>query len=314
MTGTDLEFAATLLRKGELVAIPTETVYGLAGNALSAEAVIRIYEVKNRPRFNPMIVHIGHVDQVPLYARHFPDAAKQLAGAFMPGPLTLLLDKNDLIPDLVTAGSQRVALRIPAHPMTRALLHKLEFPLAAPSANPFGYISPTQAAHVEEQLGEKIPYILDGGPCEVGIESTIVGFSETGIPVVYREGAVSLEDLRKTAGEVRLNEKRKVEAPGMLESHYAPGAKLLLGNVDQLLKENDGEKIATLTFSTRPKSWHPILSLVLSESQDLAEAARNLFGYLRVLDASGARLIIAEEVPPHGIGRAINDRLRRAAS
>ncbi len=168
MIGKDLERAARLLREGALVAIPTETVYGLAGNAFSETAVAEIFAVKQRPAFDPLIVHAGSLDRLQALAADFPPEARRLAEAFMPGPLTLLLPKADVISDLVTAGSPLVALRIPKHPMALDLLSLLEFPLAAPSANPFGYISPTTAQHVDQQLGSKIPYILDGGPCQVG--------------------------------------------------------------------------------------------------------------------------------------------------
>ena len=187
MIGTALSTAIELLRRDEVVAIPTETVYGLAGNALYPKAIASIFEIKNRPRFDPLIVHASSVERLSQYANAFPEAARRLADQFMPGPLTLLLDKAAIIPDLVTAGSPRVALRVPNHPLTLSLLQQLDFPLAAPSANPFGYISPTTAQHVADQLGSQIPYILDGGPCQVGVESTIVGF-EDGQAVVYRKG------------------------------------------------------------------------------------------------------------------------------
>ncbi len=187
MKGTDIQLAAEYLLRGELVAIPTETVYGLAANALDERAVARVFEVKNRPLHNPLIIHVADVDQINRYTTDVPPAAQKLLSRFAPGPLTLLLPRNSTIPDIVTASSPLVAVRIPAHPMTRELLRRTGIPLAAPSANPFGYISPTTAGHVEKMLRDKIPYILDGGPCEAGIESTIIGFP-AGVPTIYREG------------------------------------------------------------------------------------------------------------------------------
>ena len=193
VSGTDVERAKQLLCSGNLVVIPTETVYGLAGNALNPRAVAAIYEVKNRPSFNPLIIHTDRLEKVTEYVASVPRVAQELAQAFWPGPLTLLLPKTDKLPDIVTAGSDRVAVRIPKHPLALALLSELDFPLAAPSANPFGYISPTTVAHVEEQLGDKIAYILDGGSCSVGIESTIVGVEDNKLEV-YRRGGISIED------------------------------------------------------------------------------------------------------------------------
>jgi L-threonylcarbamoyladenylate synthase len=174
--GTDIQLAARLLRDGEVVAIPTETVYGLAGNALNANAVLKIYEAKNRPHFNPLIIHVASPDHFKLYVSEIYDSVYRLAEKFCPGPLTFLLPKRDIVPDLVTAGSSKVAIRVPAHSTTLMLLRRLDFPLAAPSANPFGYVSPVTAQHVYDGLNNKIPYILDGGACNVGVESTIAGF------------------------------------------------------------------------------------------------------------------------------------------
>jgi L-threonylcarbamoyladenylate synthase len=223
ITGTELNVAKEFLIKGELVAIPTETVYGLAGNALNEKAVLSIFEVKNRPAFDPLIIHTDSIDKVKEYVSVFPEKAQRLAEQFWPGPLTLLLPKKQIIPDLVTSGLDTVAVRIPKHPQLLELLAELSFPLAAPSANPFGYISPTNAEHVNQQLGDKIPYILDGGECEVGIESTIIGF-EADDTVVYRLGGLAVEDIEKLVGPVMLmpHSTSDPKAPGMLKSHYAP--------------------------------------------------------------------------------------------
>src|SRR3989337_2200969 len=215
--GTDIEKAKRLLQAGELVAIPTETVYGLAGNALNLSSVTKIFEVKGRPQFDPLIVHVPDFKAVPVYAREIPEQAKILAKQFWPGPLALLLNKKESISDLVTSGLDTVGLRCPDHPITHDLLKSLGFPLAAPSANPFGYVSPTRPEHVEEQLGNKIGYILDGGVCPVGIESTIVGF-EYDMPVVRRLGGLTLEKIESIIGKVRvqINSSSNPKAPGQL--------------------------------------------------------------------------------------------------
>lgn len=315
MIGTDIAHAAALLRDGQLVAIPTETVYGLAANALDEAAVARIFEVKNRPRFDPLIVHVAAVKDIARYAAEIPEKALALAEAFMPGPLTLLLPKRALIPDLVTAGSPLCAFRVPGHPVAHALLEQLEFPLAAPSANPFGYISPTTAPHVARQLGDKIPYILDGGPCEVGLESTIAGFDGEQM-VIYRKGGLAIEAIESVAGkvQVRPHSSSKPLAPGMLKSHYAPRIPLVLGKLPDLVQQYQGEAIAILAFQHAVPGISDERQAILSPSGDLAEAARALFAAMRRLDASGATVILAELLPEQGLGRAINDRLRRAAA
>src|SRR5882672_5472348 len=201
--GKDIAKAATLLRQGKLVAIPTETVYGLAGNALNVEAVTRIFAAKNRPYFDPLIVHVPYPSSAGEYAERIPGKALDLMEQFWPGPLTVLLSKKNIVPDLVTAGLDRVGLRCPDHPMTLALLQSLPFPLAAPSANPFGYVSPTSPHHVNDQLGNEIEYILDGGECKVGVESTIVGF-EDDTPTIYRLGGLQVEAIESITGRVQL--------------------------------------------------------------------------------------------------------------
>ncbi|HMR42430.1 MAG TPA: L-threonylcarbamoyladenylate synthase, partial [Saprospiraceae bacterium] len=250
MIGADIQKAARLLRSEALVAIPTETVYGLAGNALSEKAVAEIFRVKNRPVFDPLIVHTDHFQKAKQFLKEVPDWASELAAHFMPGPLTLLLPKNERIPDLVTAGSELVAIRVPNHPLTLQLLALLEFPLAAPSANPFGYISPTTAQHVADQLGEKIPYILDGGPCRVGVESTIVGFVDEKI-TVFRKGGVAIEYLEKVVGtmSVQAHSSSNPLAPGMLKSHYAPRTPVVVGNLEELMKQHAAQSFGVISFS-----------------------------------------------------------------
>lgn len=310
--GNHVEKAARHLQQQQLVGIPTETVYGLAGNAYSEKAVVRIFEVKKRPSFDPLIVHTSSLASARAFLRDIPDTAQWLAEKFWPGPLTLILPRNNRIPDLVTSGLDTVGVRIPRHPLSLSLLQQLDFPLAAPSANPFGYISPTTAQHVEAQLGDLIPYILDGGPCEVGVESTILGF-EGDTVIVHRLGGISLEELQEHLPKVlvRTHSSSNPLAPGQLEGHYAPRRPLLLGSVQNLLQEYGKKGVAVLSFKD---SYPETACITLSPAGDLSEAARNLFKALRELDNLPVSYILAEEVPDYGLGRAINDRLRRAAA
>ncbi|MCC6459088.1 MAG: threonylcarbamoyl-AMP synthase [Saprospiraceae bacterium] len=314
-TGTDLAVAAHWLEAGACVAIPTETVYGLAANALDPGAVVRIFTVKNRPAFDPLIVHVPGIEAVERYATDFPAHLRALAERFWPGPLTLLLPRRAVIPDLVTSGLPRVALRAPAHPVARQLLSRLAFPLAAPSANPFGYISPTTARHVFDQLQGKIPYILDGGPCAIGVESTIVGF-EAGQTTVYRLGGLAVEALEAVVGPVsiQLNQSSNPAAPGMLKTHYAPRKTLILGDIRANLARIGGKKAGILSFTPMPGLPPEWPQVALSATGNLAEAAQHLFAALRHLDQLDIDLILAETCPEEGLGRAINDRLRRAAA
>lgn len=310
--GTDLAKAKALLAAGELVSIPTETVYGLAANAFDARAALRIFEAKRRPSFDPLIVHSDSLESAATFLQEVPEEARKLAAAFWPGPLTMLLPKNEKIPDVVTSGLPRVAVRVPRHSLTLRLLQELDFPLAAPSANPFGYISPTTAAHVEEQLGDRIPYILDGGPCEVGVESTIVGF-EGHKTIVYRLGGMDVEDLQPYCGEIVLmpHSSSNPQAPGQLKSHYAPRIPLIIGNLTELLTQYNKEEVAVLSFRDH---YPEVRQITLSPAGDVKEAAQNLFRALRELDKMPVKHILAEQVPDYGLGRAINDRLARAAA
>jgi L-threonylcarbamoyladenylate synthase len=314
MIGDDIDVARQLLRRGMLVAIPTETVYGLAGNALDEKAVSEIFAVKQRPSFNPLIIHLPNIEAFSNYVTEFPERLKLLADKFMPGPLSLLLKKKDTISDLVTAGSDYVAVRIPDHELARQLLQQIDFPLAAPSANPFGYVSPTTAQHVEDQLGDKLAYILDGGACDVGIESTIVG-EENGQIVVYRKGGVSIEAIMSVVGDVIINEHSNSQplAPGMLSSHYSPTKPIYLGNLDTLVEEFKNQNYAIISFCSFNTGLDSDRQFVLSITQDYREAARNLFQMLRTIDKSNFDIILAELLPDEDLGRAINDRLKRAA-
>lgn len=310
--GIDLEKAKTILTRGDLVAIPTETVYGLAANALNPDAVAKIFSVKNRPEFDPLIVHVPDLETADLYVDFIPLKARKLASLNWPGPLTMVLRKKQVIPDIVTAGMDTVGIRCPDHVLSRQLLRELPFPLAAPSANPFGYVSPTRAEHVNEQLGSRIQYILDGGPCSVGIESTIIGF-ETDIPVVYRLGGLGLEKIESLIGrvELNLNSSSNPKTPGQLKSHYAPRKKIIVGSLAELLQKYPAHCSGILSYKTDYHSPHQV---ILSPSGNLEEAAKNLFAALREFDKMNIDVVLAERVPDVGLGRAINDRLRRAAA
>ena len=315
VTGTDIERAAEWLIRGQVVAIPTETVYGLAANACDVEAVVQVFSIKQRPTFDPLIVHLAGTVELYRYAYSVPDQALILADAFWPGPLTLVLPKSNVIPDIVTSGLDTVGLRVPSHPVTLELLKQLPFPLAAPSANPFGYISPTTAAHVIDQLGGKIPYVLDGGPCKVGVESTIVGFEGDEV-VVYRLGGLPLEELRRVVKNVnmRTTSSSDPRAPGMLDSHYAPRCPLVVGDLEELLKMYSSKRAGVISFNEDYSTRHGVVHAEkLSASGDLREAAARLFAAMRRADASGVEVILTELVPEEGLGRAINDRLLRAA-
>ena len=310
-----MEKAVRAIRSGELVAMPTETVYGLAANAYDVDAVLKVFTVKDRPSFDPLIVHIGNKEDLRLVATHLPRSAEALIQAFWPGPLTLILPKRDQIPDIVTSGSERVAVRMPAHPMALELLRRSGTPLAAPSANPFGYVSPTTAQHVADQLGERIAYILDGGPCTVGVESTIIGWEQIDGRdrwSIHRFGGVPIEAIEKVTGPLfRAIQSSRPIAPGMLTSHYAPRTPLVVGDIDELIALHHGKRIATISFTKR----YPVhLSEVLSPGNDLHEAARNLFSALRRSDTGDVQVILAERFPEEGLGRAMNDRLLRASA
>lgn len=314
-TGNNIQRAKDLLEKGEIVAIPTETVYGLAANALEAVAAAKIFEAKERPTFDPLIVHTHSLQEVHQFVTEIHPALLKLAQTFWPGPLTLLLPKKEIIPDLVTSGLDRVGVRVPNHPLTLELLKQLSFPLAAPSANPFGYISPTSAAHVEKQLGNRISYILDGGLCDVGLESTIVG-EENDELIVYRLGGLSVDEIEALVGKVsvQLNQSSNPKAPGQLKSHYAPRKPVVIGNVAELQKTYANAKSGALVFGSDVKCNSGVVVKDLSPSKNLQEAAVNLFSYLRELDEADVEVIIAELLPEKGLGLAVNDRLRRAAA
>ncbi len=314
---TALEEACTLLRRGCVVGVPSETVYGLAGDALNPAAAAKIFEAKQRPFFDPLICHLPEKDWLNRLAdlrgeEH--ELAARLTFRFWPGPLTIVVRRSGMVPDLVCSGLDTVALRMPSHPVFQSLLSRFGRPLAAPSANRFGRISPTEAGHVFSELSGRIPMILDGGPTRHGVESTIVSVDGRGVRIL-RSGPVTAEELRS---EVELlpacpdsGAQGRVEAPGQLESHYAPQTQLVLARaLEYPPRQRTG--VGLLAWA-RPEPGFSAVE-VLSAAQDLPEAAARLFGCMRRLDESGVREIVAELVPETGLGVAINDRLRRAAA
>lgn len=334
-TARNLARLARVLREGEIVGVPTETVYGLAGDALNAAACRKIFKAKGRPTNDPLIVHVWEMAQLDLLAER-NDAAEKVARAFWPGPLTIVLPKKAVVPDLVTSGRPSVAVRMPKHPLFLELLKRCGRPLAAPSANPFGYISPTTAAHVRESLGGKIAHILDGGDAEVGLESTILDLRDPKKPAVLRPGAISAAQIAKVLGR-RVGSVRKTKhaaaageiAPGMLSKHYSPRTAITLhrrlsGAVVEALSADEAAVFIfkpTAVVARRGgvfrkgKDASRANVFWLSEHGDLRRAARGLFGMLRALDGGQWMRIHAELAPgADGFAVAINDRLTRAAA
>ncbi|MBL8814980.1 MAG: threonylcarbamoyl-AMP synthase [Planctomyces sp.] len=316
---TNIPEAASFLQTGLLVAFPTETVYGLGADAQNCQAVARIFEVKGRPTFDPLIVHIAAAEQMFQVVTDFPKIAMELAARFWPGPLTLVLPKRPEIPDLVTAGLPGVGIRIPDHPVALALLKQANCPVAAPSANKFGRISPTTAEHVAEGLGEEIPLILDGGPCRVGVESTVISLMSER-PTLLRPGGCPAEEIEKVTGPLeRATPNPALEdsaqpAPGMLSRHYAPRTPLWLVPVGKVAEPFPGARCGLLSAGDqRSRTGFSQIEL-LSSDGDLRTSAANFFAALRRLDAAGLDAIIAHQFPNFGLGLALNDRLRRAAA
>ena len=311
---TDISQAVVLLKEGGIVAIPTETVYGLGGDALNIQAVAKIFAAKNRPSFDPLIVHVSSIEQAHSIA-YLNEQAIFLLEKFSPGPLTLVLPKKSVVPDLVTSGHPTVAIRIPNHPVAIELLKQSGLCIAAPSANPFGYTSPTTAKHVEDFLGSRIDAVLDGGACDIGIESTIIDLS--GItPKVLRLGGLPYEQLTEVLGELPFQmSSSKPNAPGMLTSHYNPGIPLrLFKSYSELLSEfntTDTDRIGLLYSGKEIKAS---FAINLSRDKVEVEVASKLFHALRSFNKADIDVIWAHELPEVGLGRAINDRLRRAES
>jgi L-threonylcarbamoyladenylate synthase len=322
-TTTSLDHCAQLLRDGDVVGMPTETVYGLAGNALNETSVRKIFDVKGRPLIDPLIVHFSNLQAA---ERHIESNAsiRKLAQAFWPGPLTLVVPKKNSISDIVTAGLPSVAIRVPRHPIFRQILDRLEFPLAAPSANPFGYVSPTLASHVQQTLGNRISAILDGGPSDLGLESTILDLRDPKKPTILRHGPITETQIRAQL-EVPLCQHRQVandgvaqSAPGLLTKHYSPNAEVRLlphGVTGAVRAKAERTPNTALVLNRKPDNLHAAHKLYwLSESGDLTEIAHNLFELIQRLDRQGVQQLWIEQAPEQDIGRAINDRLRRAAA
>lgn len=312
----DLQKAAQLLADGECVALPTETVYGLAADALNPKALAQVFAIKGRPLLDPLIVHVLDVEALKQVAEY--DARLEKISSFWPGPLTVVLRRKSCVPDLVTAGQETVAVRIPAHPVFREVLRLAQRPLAAPSANPFGYVSPTRAQHVRDSLAERCPWIVDGGACEHGLESTIIDLSSPERVRLLRPGPITLEALRDKLGAIELVTKIASNqvaqaAPGMLERHYSPATRVELfahGKLPSVVEARS----ALLLMSRRQNIPAGTEVFYLSENDSVNEAAANLFDLLRKLDARGFTKIYAELAEPMGLGLAYNDRLTRAAA
>jgi L-threonylcarbamoyladenylate synthase len=317
---TDRAAAVDLLRRGEIVALPTETVYGLAADALNPIAVARIFEAKERPRFDPLIVHLPDSDwleKVAVVSEQDRDLVSRLTAKFWPGPFTIVLPKKEIVPELVTAGLETVAVRISASPVFSEIIRAFDGPLAAPSANRFGRISPTTAQHVCDELEGRIPMIIDGGPTVHGIESTIVSIRGQKIDIL-RRGPITEEDLRGMGFQPMSHRQDAgstspiMRAPGQLPSHYAPKTSLHLVDDAKAFAAPENQRVGLLAWNSVPPGNRFAAVRSLSERQELREAATNLFRSLRELDALDLDLIVAERVPMHGLGAAINDRLERA--
>jgi len=316
--------AAELLRAGEVVALPTETVYGLAAHALDEKAVRQIFSIKGRPLIDPLIVHGLDVEFLSTLA-HFTPQARELTAACWPGPLTLVLKKRPVVPGLITAGRDTVAVRSPAHPLARTVLQACGLPLAAPSANPFGYISPTTAEHVRTSFGTKVPWILDGGPCAVGLESTIVDVSDpTRPPRLLRPGPITAEALAQILGQPvhgpessgRIDEAQGLDAPGLLTRHYSPRTPVALLKPAEPPPLTPDQHCAWVRMGRHNKETTPPGDtdiFWLSETGNLTQAAQGLYALLRQLDEAGYAKIFCELAPATGLGATLNDRLRRAA-
>lgn len=303
-----IEEAARLIKGGGVVVFPTETVYGLGADAFNPLSVARIFEIKRRPRFDPLIVHIAELGQLPLLAAEWDKRAERLIERFWPGPLTLVLKKRQEVPKIVTAGLDTVAIRMPSHPVALSLIREAERPIAAPSANPFGRLSPTRVEHLSREILEGVDLVLDGGPCPIGVESTIVAL--VGEPMLLRPGGIPVEEIEEVIGPVkRAAVTLRPMAPGGLPKHYSPRTPLRIMKDDFEVKE--GMKVGLLAFKS-PCGGPFHMVEVLSPKGDLKEAASRFFEALHRLDEAGLDLILAEPVPEEGLGLAIMDRLRKA--
>jgi len=304
--------AAEIIKRGGLVAFPTETVYGLGADGLNPIAVAKIFETKNRPAFNPLILHISEKSWLKNFTSIQNEKVDMLINKFWPGPLTLVLPKTEIVPDIVTSGNPTVAIRMPDHPVAIQLIDTSGTPIAAPSANKFGHLSPTEAKHVEKYLGEKVEMILDGGKCSVGVESTIIQFYENEF-YLLRPGGLSKEEIENEVGKIKIGKinPENPNAPGQLPFHYSPQTPLKFFNKNLLDKD---KKIGALFFKENKIDFTFADVKILSAEGDLREAAVNLFSHLHELDKSNLDLILVEPVEEKGLGRAIMDRLRKASN
>ena len=315
MITSNISIAVNALNQGELVAIPTETVYGLAGSAFNEQAIQKIFQLKNRPACNPLILHTHCISEVSKFVKEIPPNAMKLAEAFWPGPLTLLLPKKSIIPHSVTSGSHLVAVRIPNHRVTLDLLKQLDFPLVAPSANPYTRISPTNSKMVDEYFGDTLPCILEGDICAKGIESTIVGFHDN-VPVIYRQGAISVDAIEFVAGKSKVlaTVKERVTTPGMSPMHYAPRTRFqIVDSIAGFIQEHDYLKIGVLALGKLAMHQPNTTCIHLSITGDLEEASANLYKSMYELDGMNLDCIIIEKFPEIGIGKSLNDRIQRAS-
>ena len=310
---TSVSEAARLLKAGEVVAIPTETVYGLAGNAFEPKALAKIFAAKERPTFDPLIVHIADIAQLTDIAKDIPDSAYKLAEAYWPGPMTIILPKKDCIPDLCTSALPSVAVRFPSHPIAQAIIKESGLPLAAPSANLFKHVSPTTAEHVAAQLADRIAGIVDGGPCSVGVESSIISLTGEK-PTVLRPGAITPEMFAKVLGDVAIKEStskpgQPMLAPGQCDTHYRPQVPLYYGEIP--VGYTLPEHTVRIAFGTQAG---PIPATVnLSATGDMVEATSKLYAFMHDLDKTEYDLILVDPIPNTGVGMALNDRLKRAS-
>ncbi|MDD7985710.1 L-threonylcarbamoyladenylate synthase [Lentisphaera marina] len=313
-TEENIKKAAEHLNNDNLVAFATETVYGLGANALSPQACEKIFQAKKRPKYDPLIVHIAEMGQLNDLVQEIPKVALDLAEAYWPGPLTLVFKKKEIIPDLITSGMDTVAIRMPAHPLALALLSTAKIPVAAPSANPFGYLSPTTAEHVNAQLGEEVEIVLDGGECDWGIESTIVDCSQ-GEAVLLRQGGISAEDIRRVTAEVKFGKAvlERPLAPGQLASHYAPNTKLIVLKKGEQPLESQSKSVGFLQIGAAVIDADEV-EVLSRDDKDFKTIAHKLFSALHRLDSLGLDVIYVYELEGEDLAAAIMDRLLKAAA
>tara|TARA_Y100001936_G_scaffold34738_1_gene32803 strand:+ start:2174 stop:3145 length:972 start_codon:yes stop_codon:yes gene_type:complete len=310
--GKNINYASQKLKENGLVAIPTETVYGLAGNALNYDSVNKIFKLKKRPKNDPLICHTNSIEKIIKFVKNVPDKAEILAKKFWPGPLTIIFEKNKIIPDITTSNLNKVAFRIPNKSITLKLLEELPFPLAAPSANIFSYISPTKVSHIYKNFSNNIDYILDGGDCSMGIESTIISFDKDE-PIIHRLGSLTTEDIERVIGKVKfMNSNDKF--PGSFHKHYAPIKKLYVGDIDKLYDKFKTKRIGLLSFNKEYDFISKKNQIILSRNSSLKEATKNLYSALYELDnMKDIDLIITGFVNNKSLGKTINDRLIKSS-